>query len=75
MTEKIPIEVLAHYGGNVSDNANDALLEGNLIFQKIMTKVNESKENLPLTDTVFGVTSTAKKKLVFSGISTNTKIY
>ena len=55
MKEKIPIEVLSHYGGNVSDNVNDDLFGGKLTFQRVITEVNELNHNLPLTDTVFGV--------------------
>ena len=52
----IYIDVLAHYGGDVSDNTNDALLKDNLTIQKIGMKVDKLNYDLPLTDTVFGIT-------------------
>jgi hypothetical protein len=39
----VSVKSLTHYGGNVSDNANDAVKEGKLTFQKLM-------RTLPLED-------------------------
>ena len=34
LTTKIPMKLLAHYRGNVSENTNYALLEGKMTFEK-----------------------------------------
>jgi hypothetical protein len=34
--DMLPLHVVAHYGGNVSDNASDTMLEGALTFQLLM---------------------------------------
>ena len=39
LAEKIPILALAHYGGNVSDNAREAILEGQKYFLLVMQKI------------------------------------
>ena len=41
LIEKLPPEILSHYGGNVSDHASDALKEGRMTFEKVMNYIEE----------------------------------
>ena len=42
LLEKLPPDILAHYGGNVSDHASDALKEGRMTFEKVMDYIEEN---------------------------------
>lgn len=57
MTSTLPLAGAALYGGNTSDNANDALLEGVQTFDKMMQFIAEADEanNLPFTSQIYGV--------------------
>ena len=52
MCDKIPINISSHYGGNVSDNTNDALKEQESTFGTVM---NEMKQKLSNSNVIFGV--------------------
>ena len=41
LLEKLPPDILAHYGGNVSDHVSDALKEGRMTFEKVMDCIEE----------------------------------
>ena len=45
LLEKLPPEILAHYGGNVSDHASDALKEGRVTFEKLMNYIEQERNS------------------------------
>lgn len=56
ITSTLSIGASAHYGGNTSDNAADALLEGKKTFYSIMKKVEDNEDEAISSKTyVYGV--------------------
>ena len=54
----LPLNVVAHYGGNVSDNASDAMLEGEKTFGLLMEELathEVGEDGLVMTNMVHGV--------------------
>lgn len=54
LTKKLPLSHLAHYGGNCSDNANDAVAEGKETFSQIIKILKTNAETAGL-EQVYGV--------------------
>jgi hypothetical protein len=58
MLDMLPLNVVAHCGGNVSDNASDAMLEGEKTFRLLMEKLalhEVGEDGLVMTNVVHGV--------------------
>ena len=54
MQKTVGVKIAAHYGGNVSDNATDAISEGVLTFLGVMAWLRMAAWTAPLT-TLYGV--------------------